>query len=63
MKPDSPRYRLVEGLRLAAIRAERFGSRVEVVDCMEPGKARTLISVAPRQARVIADELERRWSS
>ena len=63
MKPVGVRFRLVEALRLAAIQAERVGGLVQVVDADGEGSTTTRVRVAPRSARLIADELERRWTS
>ena len=63
MRPTDVRFRLVEALRLAAIQAERCGGQVQVVDADGEGSTTTRVQVSPRSARLIADELERRWAS
>lgn len=62
MMPTSDRFRLVAALRVAAREAERSGGNVTVVDATEDS-IRTMVRMAPRSARIVADELERRWSS
>lgn len=65
IRPSHPRFRIVEELRMATLRAEACGGLVSLPrEDPEPGEEpRRLLAVRPAVARQIADEFERRWTS